>query len=278
MAVTSDTTLAELERLKAELDGLLPLLSKWRVEELQQQLSHFYMRKWKRGHIAKYGALNKGFTDEELAKFLGVIKDSRFRLLFGFQSCLALRIGEVCKVNVQDFDFRIRELKIRTEKSHTLDTLIVPKFLFDETLEYIREHAREIDGAEGYLFYPDKIKSHDKTPYINLNYARRIFRYYVALAGLDEVYDLSEETSPNRSKRKLHRLSTHSLRHYGITHFSKAVNGNVVLTNRFARHSKKSIAVTMGYINTSKEELYSAIEGAFSQNPVKTIESEIYEK
>ena len=47
MAINEDTKLEELERIKGELKELLPLLSKWRVEELQKLISHHYTTKWK---------------------------------------------------------------------------------------------------------------------------------------------------------------------------------------------------------------------------------------
>ena len=93
---------------------------------------------------------------------------------------------------------------------------------------------------------------------------RNRFRHYVRLAGLDEVYDTSDETNPSRSIKHLHRLTTHSLRHYAITSFVKQTNGNLVLTSRFARHSDPS--TTMTYINTRKEELYKEIDNAFGLN------------
>jgi integrase len=57
--------------------------------------------------------------------------------------------------------------------------------------------------------------------------------------------------------KQLHRLTTHSLRHYAITNFSKKNNDNVVLTARFARH--QMIQTTMTNIHTGKEELYRSI-------------------
>ncbi|EQD35384.1 integrase family protein, partial [mine drainage metagenome] len=75
------------------------------------------------------------------------------------------------------------------------------------------------------------------------------------------VYDTSDETNPARSVRHLHRLTTHSLRHYAITRFAKQTNGNLVLTSRFARHSDPS--TTMTYITTRKDELYKEIDSTF---------------
>ncbi|EQD32077.1 integrase family protein, partial [mine drainage metagenome] len=73
-------------------------------------------------------------------------------------------------------------------------------------------------------------------PFLEKNYVRKVFREYVRAAKLDEVYDQSEE-SYGRTPRRLHRLTTHSLRHYAITSFARQSNGNVVLSSRFARHS-----------------------------------------
>ncbi len=185
MAINEDTKLEELERIEGELRELLPLLSKWRVEELQKLISHHYTAKWKRRKFRKYGSINKGFTQTELDRFLSVIKEPRFRLLFEYQAYCALRVGEVCQLNIKDLDFKIRELRVKTEKAHTLDTLRVPQFLFEQTLGYIQEHAKEIDEAQGYLFYKDKRKSCTGKPYLDLNYIRKVFRYYISLAGLN---------------------------------------------------------------------------------------------
>lgn len=264
MAINEDTKLEELERIKGELKELLPLLSKWRVEELQKQLSEFYMHKWKKRRIPKYGSLNKGFTTEELHKFLSIIKEQKYRLLFEYQGFLGLRIGEAVKLNMKDIEFNTRILRVHTEKAHTLDTLIIPPFLFDETIAYIKEHTAEIDKAQGYLFYADKQKSHSKEPYVNPNYVRNVFRRYLSLTGLNDIYDTSVESIEGRAERSLHRLSTHSLRHHAITTFNRSVQGNVTLTKAFARH--QDLSSTQVYIYTSKEELYRAIDGAFDNN------------
>ena len=87
------------------------------------------------------------------------------------------------------------------------------------------------------------------------------------------MYDTSDESSQGRSVRQLHRLTTHSLRHYAITAFAKQINGNLVLTSRFARHSDPS--TTMTYISTRKEELYSEIDNTFSLEQAKSLKRHI---
>ncbi len=266
IVINENTKLEELQRIKGELRELLPLLSKWRVEELQKLVLEHYTRKWRKRRFTKYGAINKGFTQSELNLFLDAVKEPRFKILFSYQAYLGLRIGEACKLNMRDFDFKIRELRVNTEKAHTLDTLIVPQFLFEQTLEYIRTNQKAIEGAQGYLFYKDQQKSRKGTPYLDLNYVRNRFREYISLVALNEAYASTDETIPNRAKRTLHRLTTHSLRHYAITTFNRAVNVNITLTKAFARH--REIGSTQVYIHTDKEELYGAIEKAFTKSEV----------
>jgi len=269
MTTTPASAIEALERIQGELKVLMPQLSKWRVEELRTQICQFHETRWVRKKFTKYGSLNKGFAESELKVFLEAVKEPRFKLLFEYQAYLGLRIGEVCKLNLADFDFKIKELRIRTEKAHTLDTLQVPQFLFEQTLEYIRAYQKEIESAKGYLFYKDKKLSRREEPYINLNYMGLVFRHYISMTGLNEVYGSTDETEPDRAKRTLHRLTTHSLRHYAITTFSRAVNGNIILTKAFARH--REIGSTQVYIHTDKRELYDAIEIAFSKNYTKTL-------
>jgi integrase len=259
-------TLKELESVQAQLNALLPKLTKWKVEELQHQIAQFYTKAWTHRKTPKYGSIQKGFNQDELDRFFAVIKDERWKLLFSYQAFLALRIGEAVVLNMKDFNFEIRELRVRTEKAHTLDTLKLPDFLFEFTLGYIKTYNKEIENHKGYLFYPDE-NGHSKMPHVNLNYTRRVFRYYAQMAGLTEIYDTSEESLPNRHKRNLYRLSTHSLRHYGITRFNRAVHGDIILTQKYARH--REIGSTQVYIYTSKDELYSAIDVAFSKNRIK---------
>ncbi len=256
----------EFNHLKGELNRLLPTLSKWRVEELRAIISEFHTNKWKRHRTPKYGTINKGFTTAELNQFLSVIGDDRYRLLFKYQAYLGLRIGEVIKLNVKDINFNTRILKVHTEKAASLDTLCIPRFLFDETTQFIRSHTKEIDSAEGYLFYADKRRSFTTDLHVDQDYMRNIFRYYLQIAGLDEVYDTTSESNPRRTRRRLHRLTTHSLRHHAITMFSKSNSGNLPLTKRFARH--QSVSSTQVYIYTSNDELYKAIDTAYA--PLKS--------
>jgi integrase len=144
--------------------------------------------------------------------------------------------------------------------------------LFRQTLDYIAKNEAHIKASNGHVFFKD-CSSANNLPYLKVDYVRNRFRYYVRLSGIDQVYDISDESYQDHAPRRLHRLTTHSLRHYAITNFSKQTNGNVVLTSRFARHSDPS--TTMTYINTKKEELYKEIDSTSLTNTVEQVKQRI---
>jgi integrase len=236
----------------------LPAMSKNEIESLRSEVKAHYLNRFRRPKTTKYGSLNKGFTESQLNVFLKGIQNIKHRLLFEVMANLGLRIGEAVKVSIKDIDFETREVKIFTEKARQLDSLIIPIPLFRELLEFIKANSAQIEQNEGYVFFREARYSKRAEPYLELNYVRRIFREYVEQANLDETYDVSEESN-GRTPRRLHRLTTHSLRHTAITRFSRSTNGNVVLTSRFARH--RDISTTSRYISTDKKELYDVIDG-----------------
>lgn len=253
--------MATSEPLKIQelLEKELPNLAKHELEELTHTIREHYIATYKHSNMPKYGRLNKGFDSWQIQSFFRVIDKPKYRLLFGYMANLGFRIGEVIRINISQIDFKTRELKLRSEKSGRLDSLIVPIQLFKETIAFIRANQDDIEKAQGYLFFSDRNgHSTREEPYLEQNYVRKVFREYVELANLDEVYDVSNESNPSRKRRQLHLLTTHSLRHYAITRFARSTNGNVVLASKFARHSDPN--TTLRYIHTDKQELYEAID------------------
>jgi integrase len=237
-------------------------MSKWQMEEIRKILVTAYTSKYKRPRTPKYGSMNKGFTEEELEKFFAIIDNPKFFLLFKYQATLGLRIGEAVRINVRDINFRTRELRIETEKARKIDYMLIPKELFELTIDYLDRYKEEIKRSDGFLFFTNSGCRH-----IEPNYARNAFREYIKKAGMDEIYASSNDFDNPIQKidgkpRALHRFTTHSLRHSAITRFSKAINGNVIQACKFARHSRPD--TTMIYIHSSKEELYRDIDKAFS--------------
>ncbi len=265
---------SEYGKLKRVIQISLPELSYHEVRDLKSVLHQYFLKKYAKNRPPKYGSLNKGFTESELQIFFRAIDDEKFRLLFSYQAILGLRVGEAVKVNVKDINFETRELVLKTEKARVIDTLLIPVPLFRQTLEYIRVYGVNIEQAQGYLFFKAATKFSNRIePYLSQFYVKNAFREFILRAGLDQVYDVSDESIFDRRPRKLHRLTSHSLRHFAITSFSKQTNGNVVLTSKFARHADTS--TTMTYINTTKQELYKEIDNAFSTSSAIALQNKL---
>ncbi len=248
-------------------------MPKHHLVEIRKMVMQQFRKRFQRSRIPKYGSLNKWFTEQEVQRFFKAIDNEKFSLLFSYQSQLGLRIGEAVRINIKDIRFESRELVVKTEKAMTLDTLLIPAPLFQATLAFIEEHSEAIEKAQGCIFFKEEGKSRLKEPHVAENYVRNRFRHYVEMAGLLEVYDQSDESRPDRAVRNLHRLTTHSLRHYAITHFAEQNNGNVFLTSKFARHRQPSM--TMTYISINKKALYDGIDGAFSISQATALKNKL---
>jgi integrase len=245
-------------QIKQELEHLGRYLTKWNLVKAITILSEARKRRFLRSRRSKYGSMNKGFTDEELERFLSVIDDPKAHLLFSYQAILGLRIGEAIRVNISDMNLKSRELRIFSEKSGKTDYLLIPEKLFDATLHYINSYEKEIASAKGYLFFSfaHGRRTQRTEPHITRETARDVFHSFIKKAGLEEIYGYSVGARP----KPLYRLSPHSLRHYAITNFCRKNGGNVMLAGKFARHT--NLQTTMIYIHTKKEELYEGIERA----------------
>ncbi len=238
---------------KETLEWLGRYLPKQRLVRAIEILSEARKRRFLRRRIPKYGTMNKGFTEQELIRFLNAVEDPRMALLFTFQAVLGLRIGEAVKLHVKDLNLETRDLKIDNQKGSRADSLPIPPQLFEQMLKYISDYEDAIAKAKGHLFWAETFPDRNPCPYLDKNYVRNVFRQTIRKLKLDETYGLADGSIP----KQLHRLTTHSLRHYAITNFSKKNNGNVVLTSKFARHHR--VETTMTYIHTGKEELYRSI-------------------
>ena len=242
---------------------MLPKLTYYQMKFIKKIVHKQFLKKFAKNQPPKYGSLNKGFTEQAVQLFFRIIDNPKLQLLFSYQAQLGIRVGEAVRLNIKNIDFQTRELTIKSEKSNTLDTLILPIPLFRLTLEFLKQNKKRRETSMGYLFFKeDGYYSERNEQYLSKDYLRNRFRHYVQKAGLDRIYDSSDETNYDNVPRSLHRLTTHSLRHYAITSFSKQTNGNIILTAKFARH--RATAVTLTYISTTKQELYNEIDKSFS--------------
>jgi integrase len=257
------------QHIKPQLDLLAKHLSKTYLVKAITILSESRKARFLRSKKPKYGSMNKAFSEQELELFFSVIDDPKFHLLFSFQAIMGLRIGEAVVVNIKDINLKTRELRIFTEKSKRTDFLLIPLNLFDRVIHYINTYEDEIAKAKGFLFFSfvKGNRKQDSEHHLKTETARAYFQKYIKKVKLDTIYGYAASGNP----KALHRLSTHSLRHYAITNFCRCNGGNVMLASRFARHS--NLQTTMVYLHAEKNELYESIERANDERIINRIKS-----
>lgn len=252
------------------LETILESASQQQLEDLNTLILRALKRRYRSKHTTKYGNLNRNFTEEELARFYAAIHDEKYKLLYRCQDLMGLRIGEVIKINVRDISHDTRELTLMTEKSKKLDRTLIPDQLYNDLVKFIRNNEKKIMEAQGYVFF--NARPRGVAPgHVQSNEPRKIFRKAAEKAGISQIYGYSHE-STGRKPRPLYRLTTHSHRHYAATKFYRRCK-DVKLTNMFLRHSRENFKDTMRYIGGDRDDMYKAIQEAFSTQEAQTVYS-----
>jgi len=179
----------------------------------------------------------KYLSEKEFASLLSVIPDDRDYLLFYLIGNLGLRVGEGIRLRVQDIDFvnkclhtpTLKRGRVRGVVKGSLPDGQLPEVYIDLPLDDLTiamlQHYIQVYAPKNWLF-PWK-ESH-----LPQRTARRLFKRYAAMAGLDPCY------------------SVHSLRHYkGVTAY--AALKDIRAVQLLLRH--KSIASTQVYTEMDLE-------------------------
>src|SRR3989338_730148 len=243
------------------IELLVSSLTKHKLERLSKTLHKIYKEKYRaKDKKRKYGNINKGFTEEELQRFLSSVKDRKSYLAFLLQSHLGLRVTEVVNMKLDDIDFRSNKVRISTLKAKTGDFMFMPSRVRKFLLTWVQKHQNKIEEKGGFVLFSDN--PWQKRDHISQHWLRNEFRECCLLTNLDEWYDYADDQKNPRQKgpRKLHRLTTHSLRHYFIT---KVYNHckNPILTQKLARHT--DLQSTQTYININLEKLGTIVDEVF---------------
>lgn len=236
--------------------ALTKTLSRHRLEGLRKACLRELRVRYKKSRKRKYGNLNKGFTVEELSIFFAHVRSARALMAFRIMAYAGLRVGEAIKVNLRDIAWRDRRLYVHTEKAGTGDWVPLHETLLLWLQAWVTERKEEILAHDGYLLYNGQ--KGRLCPYMGAGTLRTLFRRTIIACDMDMVYGSSDERG--RVTRKLHRFSTHSLRHYFVTQIYRASH-NIKVAQQLARHT--DMGTTQTYIHTDQEELVNAVELAF---------------
>lgn len=230
------------QRTTMELDHF----RKHQLKALQHQVCEELRRRYARNRPPLYGQLNKGFTPEELKIFLAHVNKQVPRRVFELMAGLGLSISEACKLRVSDLDLGNSRLWVRSAKGRHPTMFYLPSRI----KELLHDQLAAVPLGQEYIF-PRCVTSNPR-PYASPDAMRSEFRRAIVASGLDFTYANSTESYHGRKLRQLHRLTTHSLRHYFITRVHNK-SKDLILTQRLARH--KNVRNTQRYIFTDQEEL-----------------------
>jgi len=187
---------------------------------------------------------------------------------------LGLRVGEVVEIKVDEIDLVKNKIRVHTEKAHTGDFLYLHSSVRKLLYLWIENFQDEIMDHEGYVLFSENKSV--KRQNISSNWLRKYFREICYIANLNEFYGYADDSGNNREmeNRKLYRLTTHSLRHYYITHIYNGCK-NPLHTQKLARH--RSFKSTQVYIHSSPEELEQTMKTVFEGESVNVNEIELEE-
>jgi len=211
-------------------------------------------RRWSKG-------LDRTMKLDEFQRFFSVIDEPKHRLCFMMQGLLGLRSSEVQVVNLRDINLEKRLIRRWNVKRKHWKTMRIPPMLYDEIVKYLEVEGEKVKLHSGYLFYsPRKIKPNQR-PYLSTGHMRDLFRHYLAKAGLNDAYVEIDSAGyqPGR-RRRLMRLSTHSLRHFFASQsFQKTKN--IMIVKELLDHSK--LSTTQIYLEEISGKANDAMDEIF---------------
>ncbi|MFH1174617.1 MAG: site-specific integrase [archaeon] len=233
-------------------------LTKHELEEAIKTLSDVARRKYGRSGKPKYGTLSKAFSQKELDLFFANCANKKALLAFRAMAFLGLRVGEVVDMKMEDIDPQRNIIYIRTEKARTLDALYIHDKIRADLYEWVERNRQKIADSDGYVFF----SCQKDRKCISPHWLRKEFRETTEKIGIADTYGTSQETDPDRAQRKLHRLTTHSLRHYFITRVY-AKTKNPIHTQKLARHL--DFKSTQVYIHNDPKEVHKSMKSVFEE-------------
>jgi integrase/recombinase XerD len=187
-----------------------------------------------RGILRRHKKLPWIPDDEQWLKLLEAVKGEglRNRCMFALQYDCALRREEVCSLEIQDFDFSNRTLRIRAEISKVKrDRLVIYSEGTAEILKNYMPRRRELSNQPGRLF---------------LSESRRNFTEPIS------VWTWAKSVKAIAVNADIAKFSSHSLRHLRLTDLARA-KWSIQDIAKFAGH--RNMNTTMLYIHLSGREL-----------------------
>jgi hypothetical protein len=208
----------EYEEFRMEFKNQIQNVSHHKLIELMKELRGVTHRRYGGGAPRKYELTRRAFTDEEFARFMGVVESPTHRACFLTMATFGLRKNEAFTLKGRDLEGG--RLHIKASKGGFKSFLQLPPALID---------LIPVTRPEKLLF---GMKEHELV---------KTFNWYRDIAGLKEVTGRTAPCGVSMRRNKRYRFSLHSFRYYGIQKFWLAHQGITTerrkeLTRCYARH------------------------------------------
>ena len=206
------------------------------------------------------------FTKEQLIIYFGACDNVRVAVASFLGVWSGLRIGDVVKLKVEDFDFEREVVKIIQSKRSK--DRIAP---FLREAEIIIKLWIQYSGATDYLFPSPEVHSLAGEPYVSTKTISAGFNDVLKKTGLQR---LDERYTSQEHKRK--KFTFHSFRHTFCTHHIER-GVPVAFVSRAAGHSKMDTTVGV-YGHMATNVMLRAFRSSFEQGKEKPAKAAIVKK
>jgi len=239
----------DFKAFRKEFSGQIQQVSHHKLIDLTKELREVTHKRYGGGKPPKYELVERSFEPFELAQFMEAVEDPIDKACFTLMVRLALRINEL--TNLRGRDLQGDQLTVRGLKGgFSFPAIKLPPSLLS---------LIPCVGPDEKLFPRSAKQLRDR------------FAIYRLKANLNDVYAYTKPCGVRGTVNPRFRLSLHSLRHTGIQEFLKASGGNLILTQKFARHRK--ITTTMKYLKKNeKEEIEDLLEQICEPQIIKALE------
>lgn len=199
----------------------------------------------------------RGFTTDELKKFLAVIVCPRDRMCFEAMAYLGLAISDAVRINTENIDFEGNKYAFRRYKTHKVEWRPMGEHIKDEFRGFLLHNFNRM--RHNYLIYP---KNSSTTAYFaSESTMRNHFDRYRRMSGLDDYFAEIPHTDPKLRARgktsKMYRLTTHSFK-FWYAKYVRSVLKDPALVQAFTGHSsRKNVAI---YDKPDWEEIQQATQ------------------
>lgn len=179
---------------------------------------------------------------QRLKESIDSFRDKLIILLLYSTGC---RVGELCRMRIEDVDLEAGFIRIPTEHTKTREarTVWVGRELLNELKAYLKLEKRK----EGNLFISRQGGG------ISSRRVQQLIAGYAKRAGLQRVY------AEDSDGRKLQAVTPHTLRH---THIVHALLNKVPITAVQKQVGHKQLTTTQIYSDLAPEQVKEAYEAA----------------